>query len=304
MSVAPPVKWVGGKTQLIQSVLGAFPQQIVSYYEPFVGGGSVLLGVLARVASGHLVISGGIHASDSNPRLVWMYKHIQTNHEELARRANDIADTYSGIVALNGRRDAQSERSALESRESYYYWLRHKFNASDPASIESAALFLIINRLCFRGLYRIGPNGFNVPFGHCCSRPGVPSTDRMQRLSELLAPVEFEIADFKDACSRADQPGDLVYLDPPYVPVAATSFVGYTDGGFPAASHERLLSLLRELPARGVTVVMSNSVAPVVLQVCQGLDVREVTAKRRVNSRAPGSTAQEVIVVARPSKGQ
>jgi DNA adenine methylase len=301
MTAAPPVKWVGGKTQLLQDVLDAFPTSIASYYEPFVGGGSVLVGVLQRAAAGTLTVSGGFHASDSNERLIWLYRHIQRSPVRLARDVGEFADTYASIELLRGCRDATSEADALESREAYYYWLRRRFNVTAPDSLEGAVLFLVINRLCFRGIYRVGPNGFNVPFGHYATRPAVPSLERIQALSDLLAPVEFVVADFGEACSRAVQPGDLVYLDPPYVPVSATSFVGYTDGGFPAASHKRLLNLLRELPERDVTTVMSNSVAPVVLQACDGLDVRQVTAKRRVNSKAPGSTAQEVIVVSRPA---
>jgi DNA adenine methylase len=301
MATVPPLKWVGGKTQLLKEVLDAFPPAITSYHEPFVGGGSVLLEVLQRVGGGTLTVSGGFYASDSNERLIWLYRHIQRSPVWLARNVNELADTYASIELLRGRRDAASEADALESREAYYYWLRRRFNASSPDSLEGSAMFLVINRLCFRGLYRVGPNGFNVPFGHYATRPAVPTLARMLALSQLLASVEFTVADFGAACSRAVDSGDLVYLDPPYVPVSATSFVSYTDGGFPAASHKRLLNLLRELPERGVTAIMSNSVAPVVLQACDGLDVREVTAKRRVNSKAPGSTAQEVIVVSRPA---
>lgn len=295
-----PLKWVGGKSQLLSSVCSAFPASVTSYHEPFVGGGSVLFEVLRRVAASAMTVDGDIHASDSNERLISVYRHIQADPAPLAIAANAMADAYAGIATMKGRRDAETEDDALASREAYYYWLRRTFNASAPDSLEGAALFLVVNRLCFRGLYRTGPNGFNVPFGHYTTRPAVPSLEHMLALSRLIAPVVFSVSDFGDACSRAGS-GDLVYLDPPYAPVSATSFVDYTDGGFPATAHACLLAQLTELPTRGATAVMSNSVAPVVLKACEGMDVRYVTAKRRVNSKAPGATAQEVVVVANPT---
>lgn len=41
----PFLKWVGGKTQIIDTILSKIPKEMDNYHELFLGGGSILLGV-------------------------------------------------------------------------------------------------------------------------------------------------------------------------------------------------------------------------------------------------------------------
>ena len=43
----PIIKWVGGKRQLLKEITNKIPENYNSYYEPFVGGGAVLLDILS-----------------------------------------------------------------------------------------------------------------------------------------------------------------------------------------------------------------------------------------------------------------
>lgn len=267
----PLLKWVGGKTQILDAVVGALAAAERApdgtYYEPFVGGGSVLLAALERgVARGRVV------ASDANARLIHFYQSVQSDPEAFLR---DVAALLDGLDA-----------AALEAR---YYAERARFN--DAAVPWSAARFWFLNKTCFRGMYRTGRNGFNVPFGH----GAVPtcSAEHVRAVAAAIQRVEFRCCDYADAVADA-RAGDLVYLDPPYVPVSATSsFVGYTEGGFGAAEHARLFEACKALPC---AFVMSNADVPAVTDAFAAYRVERVGVRRAIHAKQPGTRMQEVIV--------
>ena len=58
--IKPPLKWVGGKTQIIDILMEKFPKKLNNYHEVFLGGGSVLLALLQS----NIIIEGVIHAYD------------------------------------------------------------------------------------------------------------------------------------------------------------------------------------------------------------------------------------------------
>ena len=73
----PLLKWVGGKTQILDDVMSLFPTKIKNYHEPFIGGGSVLIGLLTYINAGKIKLTGKIYASDLNSNLIGFYKNIQ-----------------------------------------------------------------------------------------------------------------------------------------------------------------------------------------------------------------------------------
>jgi DNA adenine methylase len=80
MEIKPILKWVGGKTQIIDKILDNFPYEIENYYEPFLGGGSVLLGLLNKIKENKIKLKGNIYVYDINEPLIYMYKNIQNNY--------------------------------------------------------------------------------------------------------------------------------------------------------------------------------------------------------------------------------
>lgn len=264
--VKPILKWVGGKTQILDEVLKEFPREMNNYREIFLGGGSVLLGVLENP---EIKIHGKVFAYDSNEALIHVYKNIQSRHEEL----------YKEIKYID---------SVTEER---YYELRKEYNELiDKSTLKASALFIILNKTCFRGVYRVGPKGFNVPYGHY-KNPEIINKEHLEKVHHLIQDVSFECLDFKTSLSYVTDPEDFVYLDPPYV----DTYGGYTKGGFD--EHTVLFELVKKLPACSL---MSNSDVSAVRDAFNGYHIRTLSCRRSINSKNPESKANEVLVTVKP----
>ena len=281
----PILKWVGGKTQIMEHIV--FPNEIENYHEPFLGGGSVLFTLLDKIHKGEITVNE-VYASDTNETLVYLYKNIQNNHHELYNELSPIIKQFNEINGNQVNRNPETLAEAKTSKESYYYFIRKMYNQLDNnRDVVASALFIFLNKTCFRGLYRVGPNGFNVPYGNN-KNPEIINKQHLEEIHELIQGVIFEWCDFTIALKRVKK-GDFVYLDPPYVPVNKSSFVGYTSGGF--NKHQELFDILKK---DEFSFIMSNSDAKIVKDNFNNYKV--ITAKRNINSKNPESTAKELLV--------
>jgi DNA adenine methylase len=297
----PLLKWVGGKTQILSDVFDKFPKEFKNYYEPFIGGGSVLIELLQKIERNELTCHGRIYASDLNPRLISFYKHVQTNPKELwihvekfkqdIERCKNPTDPEYRI-----NRNPSSLEEAFTSKESLYFWHRKQYNNMDVESVTAAALFLTLNKTCFRGIYREGPRGFNVPYGNY-KNTNICDESTIMEMSKLFCDVEFRCRSFEDALNEVDD-GDFVYMDPPYVPENDTSFVQYTKHGFDIKKHEELFGIIRSMTDKKVKVLMSNSDVKLVRDsfVNAAYSIDTLCCKRAINSKKPQSTTNEVLI--------
>jgi DNA adenine methylase len=267
----PLLKWVGGKTQILEQVFALFPKTCVDYHEPFLGGGSILLGM-------EMEVSGTIYASDVNPRLINFYQVVQKYPEEL-------------IVCCNV---LKQEFESSEDKEAFYYKIRDMFNTKSLKEIEDAATFLFLNKTCFRGVYREGPRGFNVPFGHYKTLEIFREND-IRAISKRVQDVVFTCQSFEESLKSVGK-NDFVYVDPPYVPENTTSFVGYVAGGF--VKHSQLFDMLKQLPCK---FVMSNSGLDIVKNEFVGAyTIISISARRAIHSKDPSSRTEEVLITNTP----
>jgi len=294
--VKPVIKWVGGKTQILSEILERFPRTCRNYYEPFLGGGSVLLGVLAAIRAGTLQLNGTLYASDINPSIIGLYQTIQRDPDTLLAELRILMTEFSECTGTHGNRSPTTHEEAMTSRESYYYWTRSLFNqltSQEKQGPRGASLFLFLNKTCFRGVYRESANGFNVPYGHN-KNPGIADETHLRTVSEWIQPVVFRVASFADVLGSA-QSGDMVYLDPPYVPETATSFVTYTAGGF--CHHKTLFDQCHAMTERGVSWLMSNADVPLVrTSFPPPYTTSVILCRRAIHSKRPDSTTNEVLI--------
>ena len=295
----PIIKWVGGKTQIIDKLIVDFPIEINNYREAFLGGGSVLLTLLSYVKSGLIHIYGNIYAYDLNEPLISMYKNIQTQYTDLYDKLQQIIIDFNECGNGEINRKPTNIEEAKMAKENYYYWTRSEYNKlcfNDKTSILGSAMFIFLNKTCFRGVFRVGPNGFNVPYGHY-KNPEIINRDHLEEIHNLIQPVIFECCDFNTSLTNVE-PNDFVYLDPPYAPETDTSFVGYTENGFNIDNHNNLFKLIHILTNTNKKMMLSNADVSLVREnfTNEKYNTLSILCKRSINSKNPDAKAKEVII--------
>ena len=273
----PFLKWVGGKTQIIENIGEKVPNKINNYHEPFVGGGSVLFRILKLKNENKIKIKN-IFAYDVNEHLINLYNQIKFYYESFFESFNNFVSEYTNST----------------DKENCYYKNRELFNNSETNSIQKAVLFLFLNKTCFRGLYREGPNGFNVPFGHYKTLNFI-TKDELENISKTIQDVTFIYCDFSKVFPKLKR-NDFIYLDPPYAPESNTSFVNYTKSGFSYERHKELFELIISIHKKGIKFVLSNAKVKLVTDTFKEFNIQEIVARRTINSKNPESTTIEVII--------
>ena len=270
-SVAPFVKWAGGKRQLITQIRERMPEKYNDYYEPFVGGGAVMFDLLPANAQ----------INDINKALINTYRTICNEPDAFLKEVNRL------------------DNDMWEDGKKYYYSIREHYNDKLMRSeydVELAALFVFINKHCFNGLYRVNGKGlFNVPYNN--SRRVSVDEDVIIATSEYLRRVTIIDGDFEQACKNAKK-GDFVFIDSPYAPLNPTSFESYTKEGFDIESHKRLAKLYDELTARGCYCMLTNHNTELINELYGNKDYKidVVSVKRMINSDASNRVGEEVII--------
>lgn len=270
-SVAPFVKWAGGKRQLITQIRERMPEKYNDYYEPFIGGGAVIFDLLPANAL----------INDINKALINTYRTICNEPDAFLKEVNRL------------------DNDMWEDGKKYYYTIREHYNDKLMRSeydVELAALFVFINKHCFNGLYRVNGKGlFNVPYNN--SRRVSVDEDVIIATSEYLRGVTIIDGDFEQACKNAKK-GDFVFIDSPYAPLNPTSFESYTKEGFDIESHNRLAKLYDELTARGCYCMLTNHNTELINELYGNKDYKidVVSVKRMINSDASNRVGEEVII--------
>ncbi len=267
--IAPFVKWVGGKRQLMPALCSLLPRRYSGYFEPFVGGGALLFNEQPKKAL----------INDYNEELINVYKMIKNNPEglinELKCHKNE-SDYFYNIRALD-RNDGYDDFSLLKK----------------------ASRVIYLNKTCYNGLYRVNNSGeFNSPFGKY-KNPNIVNEATIRAVSNYLNKNEIKIlsVDFEQAV-KGSQKGDFVYFDPPYDPVSkSANFTGYIQGGFNKSEQIRLRNLCKQLDKKNVKFLLSNSATSFIVDLYRSFDINYVKANRSINSNAnKRGEVDEVII--------
>lgn len=268
--VAPVLKWVGGKRQLLDEITPRLPKRITTYCEPFLGGGAVLFSLQPKTAI----------VNDLNADLMLVYEVIRDNVELL-------------IATLEKH----------ENTAEYFYRIRDldrdKVSYLEMSAVERASRIIYLNKTCYNGLFRVNSSGeFNSPFGHY-KNPNIVNAPVLRAVSKYLSSnsVQLVHGDFEEVLQQVPK-GGFAYLDPPYDPVSDTaSFTGYNQGGFGREEQERLKRCCDELNGRGVRFLLSNSSTQFIRDLYAGYTIDIVHAKRAINSDASKRGAVDEVLI-------
>lgn len=269
--VAPFLKWVGGKRQLMPSIVEHLPGNIKDhkYIEPFVGGGAVLFNLQPKNA----VIN------DFNSELINVYQVIKNN--------------LDGLIT-----DLKKHRNEAE----YFYKIRGLDRSGQfkkVTAIQRASRVIFLNKTCFNGLYRVNNAGeFNSPFGRY-KNPNIVNEPTLKAVNKFLNSnnIEIKSGDYSEVLKQADKKC-FVYLDPPYHPISESSnFTGYVQGGWNINDQIDLKTACDELDKKGVKFLLSNSSADFIKDLYKDYKITIVKANRAINSNgANRGEVDEVLI--------
>jgi len=246
MKAKPFIKWVGGKSQLIEQLEALLPADFdewekVTYIEPFVGGGAMLFYMLQT----HPNIKTAV-INDINEDLTTCYKVVRDSPETLVSSLAEIQKEYYAL-------------RTEDSRKQFFLHMRKEFNTKTLDPIRNTTLFFFLNRTCFNGLYRVNKSGlFNVPFGKY-ETPTICDPVTIFADSEILQNVEILTGDYQQTFDKANG-NTLFYFDPPYRPLSNTSsFKDYAKEAFNDDAQICLKEYCDRINVAGFSFMLSNS---------------------------------------------
>ncbi len=279
VTLKPFVKWVGGKSQLVEQIEKMLPTDgkkvLTKYAEPMVGGGALFFSVLSKYDFEELYIS------DINAELINAYQAVKNDVNNLIAKLNEMQMLFLPMDE-NGRKY-------------FYYTVRERFNSTaltEETATEKAAQFIFLNKTCFNGLYRVNRKGqFNVPMG-AYKNPTICDDENLRNIHEALQNVTIVCGDYSLSKSFIDK-DTFVYLDPPYRPISETSaFTAYNTDAFDDNEQIRLAKFIDEINLSGAKIVLSNSDPKNVNEddnffddLYKNYKINRVEASRAINSK-------------------
>lgn len=266
-SCKPLLKWAGGKTQLLSDILPKLPETYNKFIEPFIGGGATFFAL-----NPHNAI-----ISDSNPELINLYTAVRDNPNSVIQ----CLEYY-------------------ENTEDMFYKVRGQ-DISKLSPEQAAARTIFLNKTCFNGLYRVNKKGqFNVPFGRY-KNPKIIDSKVILDASRALSNSQILLGDYKSVLREYAEAGDVVFLDPPYLPISEYSdFKRYTKEQFYEDDHRELAEEVRRLHELNCFVVLTNSNHPLVHELYGTYTIEVIQTKRFISSKGSTRTGEDVIVTIPP----
>lgn len=262
------MKWVGNKSQLFPEITARFPASFGNYYEPFTGSAAVYLSLVHMESRDQFSPDRDYFLRDIN-------KHLINSHLVVAYRLNDLIKRLENI-------------EAREHTEPDLYNQERKLTTEDfvcGEDVIGAARVIYLNKRAYGGMWRENKSGmFNVPKCKTQDTSFISSSyiSRLKMQSQLFRKADIQCGEYYDI---SPQKGDLVFLDPPYVPVSDTSnFTAYSKILWNQKSHDDFFDFLHKLDKDGVLFITTNNDVEYVRAKTKEYNTDEVKVKRFIDA--------------------
>lgn len=265
----PILKWAGGKTQLLGELLPKVPKSYSRYIEPFFGGGAMFFALQPENAI----------IADSNPEIINMYREVADHVDDVIKYLEQYENTSDMFYTVRSQ-----EWTTLQKTE-------------------AAARTIYLNKTCFNGLYRVNKQGqFNVPYGKY-KNPRICDEEGLKAASNALRKADILCGDYLLVLEHYAQPGDFVFLDPPYLPISEyADFKRYTKEQFYEEDHVELAKMIMTLHERGCYIILTNSNHPLVHELYAPFNIDVIQTKRHISCNGSSRKGEDVIVTIPPKE--
>ena len=267
----PFLKWAGGKTRVVEELANIIESKPLNcdwtigtgerYFEPFLGSGAMFFGLKSK---GIIKTKKKSKLSDINNILVNCMNVVSDDIklDKLIIELKSLQKKYA-----KQKRNPRGQTKEKREKRMYYVKRRrlNKLARRIPIltleqEIELASLMIFLNKTCFNGLWRMNKNGeHNVPEGDYNAPTNICQESTLRNCSDFLKSASISTQTYSQALLDI-APGDLVYLDPPYMPleIDGNTFSNYFTDGFSKQDQIELANLSAEIASKGCRVIASN----------------------------------------------
>lgn len=271
LMITSPLKWVGGKQKILKDIL------------PHIGSCDKFVDVFAGSMTVSLNVDSQTYIiNDINPDLIWFYKHVSNNYDNIVKESNSLFHDVD---------------------EKKYYSVRDKFNSLEHGNLERSILFLFLNKFGFNGICRYNSKGkFNVPYGKRTSH--IVPEKNLECLSTFLTKNRVTLLNknfIDNIIYETLDKNSVVYFDPPYLPSDEfkTGFTQYTKESFSYEDHVKIKNISLSLIDKGVRCVISNNDTEASRKLYADASEKIQITKQRMLAGDPKKRipVQEILVV-------
>jgi len=270
------IKWVGGKKKLLKPITNLIAKNYsddITYYEPFLGSGAI-----AFSCNFNRMVIG-----DKNRKLINFYESIRENHKEL----------FNSIINLC------HQFNISENKLDFFNDIKRQFNLPTDL-LRQSSMFWFLNKAGFNGMYRENGKGeYNIPFAQI-KKLNNPDIDDFLHISNILKGCILKCGDYRSNCEGVKSK-DIVYLDPPYIPISLTSsFTSYTNDDFALKDHKILKEFIEKISSNGVYVILSNSNSEKTREIygnMSGFKIEEVDVTRLISGQNKGRGKIKELII-------